>query len=140
MLSFFVAAYYLGLGKRFDALSRTGVSFADVTASAPITLPSHASMMTGLAVPGHGVRNNGAYRLSQDHVTFAERLREAGYDTGSFVGSFVLDGRNGLDQGFVHYNHPPARCGMYCFIVYFSCASFGKENQNPLQRKRIASR
>jgi len=87
-----------------DGLSRTGIQFSDVVAPAPITLPSHATIMTGLRVPVHGVRNNGTYRLGPEHVTLAERLRDAGYETAAFIGSFVLDGRYGLDQGFDHYD------------------------------------
>jgi len=90
--------------KTIDKLTATGVRFANVTAPAPLTLPSHATLMTGLQPPSHGVRNNGTFKLAEEQTTLAERLRTAGYETAAFVGSFVLDSRYGLDQGFGHYD------------------------------------
>ena len=87
-----------------DALAAKGVRFTDVTAPAPVTLPSHVTLMTGLDVPSHGVRNNSSFRLGREHETLAERLADAGYESGAFVGAFVLDGRYGLDQGFGTYD------------------------------------
>jgi len=87
-----------------DRLARHGVRFANTTAPAPLTLPSHSTLLTGLEVPRHGVRNNGTFRLGPEHTTLAETLRTAGYRTGAFVGSFVLDSRYGLDQGFERYD------------------------------------
>ena len=85
------------------ALARQGHVFPTTYAHAPLTLPSHASMLTGLLPPVHGVRGNGAFRLSDAHVTLAERLKSAGYRTGAFIGAFVLDARFGLAQGFDTY-------------------------------------
>src|SRR5258708_7718193 len=42
-----------------DALAQTGVLFERAYAPAPLTLPSHASMLTGLWQPEHGVFTNG---------------------------------------------------------------------------------
>jgi arylsulfatase A-like enzyme/predicted negative regulator of RcsB-dependent stress response len=69
-----------------------------------MTLPAHSSILTGLNPPNHGVRNNGEYRLAQEHTTLAEVLKGEGYDTGAFISAFVLDGRYGLDQGFDLYD------------------------------------
>jgi arylsulfatase A-like enzyme/Flp pilus assembly protein TadD len=87
-----------------DRLSRPGILFDSATAAAPITLPSHATIMTGLHVPTHGVRNNGTFRLADEHRTLAEELRDRGYQTAAFVGAYVLDGHFGLDQGFEVYD------------------------------------
>ena len=87
-----------------DQLVDRGVRFEEATAPAPITLPSHATMMTGLYPPRHGARDNGLFRLADDHTTLAERLREEGYETAAFVGCFVLDRRYGLSQGFDGYD------------------------------------
>ncbi|HET9888357.1 MAG TPA: sulfatase, partial [bacterium] len=87
-----------------DGLVNQGVRFDDATAPAPLTLPSHATMMTGLYPPHHGVRDNGLFRLAEDQVTLAERLRDQGYETAAFVGCFVLDRRYGLNQGFDTYD------------------------------------
>lgn len=86
-----------------DALAAGGVRFADAVTCVPITLPAHASIMTGDYPPTHGVRDNGTYRLPPEQVTLAERLHEAGYATAAFIAAFVLDRRYGLDQGFDVY-------------------------------------
>ncbi len=87
-----------------DGLARDGVRCADVATSAPITLPAHSSIMTGLYPPAHGVRDNGNYALGPEAVTLAERLQAAGYRTGAFVSAAVLARRYGLDQGFEVYD------------------------------------
>jgi arylsulfatase A-like enzyme/Flp pilus assembly protein TadD len=87
-----------------DALAARGVRFARAWSHAPITLPAHASILTGVVPPHHGVRNNGGFRLGDTPATLAERLREAGYRTGAFVGAFVLDARFGLNRGFDEYD------------------------------------
>ncbi|HNQ21729.1 MAG TPA: sulfatase-like hydrolase/transferase [Phycisphaerae bacterium] len=87
-----------------DALAASGLQFDHAVTSTPLTLPSHTTMLTGLAPPRHGVRGNGSFHLAPQHVTLAERLKEAGYDTAAFVACFVLDARFGLDQGFDLYD------------------------------------
>jgi len=87
-----------------DALAAAGVLFEQATSTAPMTLPSHASILSGLIPPRHGVRDNGGFFLKEDEVTLAERLKDAGYATGAFVGAWVLDSRWGLAQGFDHYS------------------------------------
>jgi arylsulfatase A-like enzyme/Flp pilus assembly protein TadD len=87
-----------------DALANEGVVFDSAASHCPVTLPSHASMMTGLYPPRHGVRGNGVYRLAGTHDTLAEILREAGYRTAAAVAAFVLERRFGLDQGFERYD------------------------------------
>ncbi len=87
-----------------DGLLAHGVRFGDAVTCAPLTLPAHATLFTGLDPPRHGVRDNGNYSLAEDRETLAETLRTAGYETAAFVGSFVLDERFGLGQGFDHYD------------------------------------
>ena len=87
-----------------DRLAAEGTRFSTAIASAPLTLPSHASILTGLYPPHHGVRYNGISRLRPSFETLTERLRDAGYATGAVVGSTVLAGKYGLDQGFEHYD------------------------------------
>src|SRR6266850_522029 len=87
-----------------DRLADEGVRCTDVASSAPITLPAHCSIMTGLYPPAHGVRDNGNYALGPEAVTLAERLAAAGYRTGAFVSAAVLSRRYGLDQGFDAYD------------------------------------
>ena len=84
-------------------LARRGTRVERAYAHTPLTLPSHASILTGLVPPGHGVRNNG-FRLDETVVTLAEILADAGYRTGAFVGASALDARFGLSQGFHEYD------------------------------------
>jgi arylsulfatase A-like enzyme len=91
-----------------DRLAAEGVVFEQAYTVAPLTLPAHASMLTGLFPPRHGVRDNGLVPLPQSAVTLAERARGAGFQTAAFLGSVVLDEGFGLEQGFARYE-PPAR-------------------------------
>jgi arylsulfatase A-like enzyme len=85
-----------------DRLARDGVRFEHAYATAPITLTSHASVMTGRYPPGHGARHNGM-RLDLATPTLAERFTAAGYATAAFIAAFPLDRRFGLIKGFHTY-------------------------------------
>lgn len=87
-----------------DALAAGGVRFANAYCSAPLTLPSHCSILTGTYPLYHKVRNNGSYYLAPEAVTLAERLRDRGFRTSAFVASFNVDSRFGVDQGFALYD------------------------------------
>src|SRR5947209_15029841 len=87
-----------------DRLAAEGVRAADAVTAAPITLPSHATILTGLYPPAHGVRDNGTYALGDDAVTLAERLHAAGYRTQAIVSALVLNRRYNLGQGFDGYD------------------------------------
>ncbi len=86
-----------------DALGRGGVIFDDAVTPFPETLPSHASMLTGLQPAQHDVLSNGM-PVRQGFVTVAETLALSGYRTGAFVSSFAVDGATGIDQGFQVYD------------------------------------
>jgi len=86
-----------------DRLARGGVNFTRARTSVPLTLPAHASIMTGNYPPAHCVRDNGSYRLGQEQVTLAEVLHGHGYETAAFIGAFVLDRDFGVAQGFDTY-------------------------------------
>jgi choline-sulfatase len=87
-----------------DSLAQQGVNFTRTRSAVPLTLPSHISIMTSQYPVTHGVRDNGTERLSNQSSTLAEILKAHGYQTAAFVGSFVLDHRFGLNQGFDVYN------------------------------------
>lgn len=87
-----------------DALAAGGVLFADAQCQAPITLPSHCSIMTGLYPTAHGVRDNGRFTLDPSNTTLAEVLAARGYETAAFVGAFPVLGKFGLAQGFATYS------------------------------------
>jgi choline-sulfatase len=87
-----------------DGLAAAGVRFAVAVSPAPLTLPSHASLMTALDPPQHGVRHNSIHRLGDDLPTLAERMRASGYATAAVIGAVVLDRRFGLARGFDVYD------------------------------------
>jgi len=89
-----------------DALALESLSFDACRTVAPLTLPSHASMLTGLYPPRHGIRDNGYASLPDEATTLAERARDAGLRTAAFISAVVLDRRFGLDQGFETYVGP----------------------------------
>ena len=94
-----------------DRIAAEGVVFKDTFAAVPLTLPSHASLFTGLYPPRHGVRDNAGAPLSNEFTTLAEVLHERGLRTAAFVASSVLAPRRGLEQGFDLYSAgEPARC------------------------------
>ncbi|RLE26373.1 MAG: hypothetical protein DRJ65_05680 [Acidobacteria bacterium] len=93
-----------GLTPFLDSLAERGILFENAQAVAPITLPSHTSMMTGLYPIKHEVRNNGMFVLGEDIETLAEVFSENGYATGAFISAQVLVARYGLDQGFDVYD------------------------------------
>jgi len=101
-----------------DALAARGVLFERAIASAPLTLPSHASLLTGQYPPTHGVRHNAIFVLPQGVETIAERFHDAGYATGAMVGAAVLDTGFGLGQGFDVYdsNMPTERASAAGFF------------------------
>jgi choline-sulfatase len=87
-----------------DALAARGLRFDQAQSPVPLTLPSHATILSGLLPPRHGLRDNGRGSLPADVATLATRLGAAGYRTGAFVGAFVLDHRHGLGRGFATYD------------------------------------
>ncbi len=86
-----------------DAWAKQGILFRNATATNPLTLPSHSSMMTGAYPVTHGVRDNVGFYLEDRWVTLAETLKNAGFATGGFISAFVLDRRWGIAQGFQEY-------------------------------------
>ncbi len=86
-----------------DALARRGVRFRRAYSHVPTTLPSHASLLTGLVPARHGVHENGTFVLGPGYPTLAETFLGAGYRTGAFVSAIVLDRRYGLARGFLDY-------------------------------------
>ncbi len=97
-----------------DALAARGTRYARAVTPSPLTLPAHASLLTGLDPPQHGVRDNGTAALG-DVPTLATVLGSRGYATGAFVASRVLDRRFGLARGFEVYDDRMAaeRVGEY---------------------------
>ena len=87
-----------------DRLAAAGARFEFAHAHAVVTLPSHASILTGHYPFEHGIHDNSGYRLPDDSRTLASMLRAEGFATGAFVAAFPLDSQFGLDQGFDVYD------------------------------------
>jgi len=92
------------LTPNLQRLAKGGVLFTNATSAVPLTLPSHATILSGLLPLHHGVRNNGAGSFPNDKPTLATLLASNGYETGAFLGAFVLDHRFGLNRGFARYD------------------------------------
>jgi arylsulfatase A-like enzyme len=86
-----------------DGLARDGARFERAWAPAPITLPSHASLLSGRYPTAHGSRHNGM-AVSASIPTLATALNDAGFATAAFVSAFPLDRRFGLARGFDVYD------------------------------------
>lgn len=93
------------------ALAARGVRFTQAYATAPQTLPSHASMLTGLYPAGHGLHENGR-RLAEHRPLVTEDLRELGYRTAALVSGFPLDRQFGLARGFDRYDDAMGGAGL----------------------------
>ena len=75
-----------------DALAAESALFETVVAPAPWTLPSHASMMTGLYACAHSIVGPGFGKALPDAIVpLAERLRNAGYATAAFTEDGFVD-------------------------------------------------
>jgi arylsulfatase A-like enzyme/tetratricopeptide (TPR) repeat protein len=86
-----------------DLFASRGVRFEDCISQAPLTLPSHTTLMTGTLPVFHGIRDNGGFVVPSGLVTMAETFKDKGYDTAAFVAAYVLDSKWGLNQGFDTY-------------------------------------
>ena len=87
-----------------DSFAKDGLRFERTYAHVPLTLPSHASLLTASYPTRNGVHDNGTFRLGDASPTLAAALKQEGYRTAAFVGAFVLDARFGLGRGFDLYD------------------------------------
>jgi arylsulfatase A-like enzyme/Flp pilus assembly protein TadD len=89
-----------------DRMAQEGVLFDDAMTASPSTLPSHATIMTGLLPFAHGVRSNTGYLLGEEQTTLAEILTGRGYTTSAEIAAPVIGRHTRLDQGFLKYREP----------------------------------
>lgn len=87
-----------------DALRKDAVLFENAYSHVPLTLPSHACLLTGLLPPENGVRDNTGYKLPPGVETLAAFLQKQRYATGAAVSSAVLSRETGIDRGFEFYD------------------------------------
>lgn len=86
-----------------DRLAAGGVRFDQARAHNVVTLPSHATILSGLLPHEHGVRDNSGFTFPEEIDTLATILSGEGYRTGAFISAFPLDSRFGLARGFDVY-------------------------------------
>lgn len=87
-----------------DALRTDSILYEHAYSHVPLTLPSHASILTGMLPADHGVRDNVGFRLSPTTPTLQELLEKNGYATGAAVASFVLRHQTGVLRGFQFFD------------------------------------
>src|SRR4051812_14354279 len=97
-----VGAYGAATGATpaIDALARAGVRFDQAQTAVPLTAPSHATILTGVYPPAHGVRGNVVFTLGDAHETLASRLKRRGFQTAAFVGAYPVAAAFGFNRGF----------------------------------------
>jgi arylsulfatase A-like enzyme/Tfp pilus assembly protein PilF len=88
---------------RLDRIAAAGALAPEASAHVPLTRPSHVSLFTGRLPTEHGIRDNISPAVVPDGPLLAELFRAAGFATGAFVSSVVLDSQSGLDRGFEVY-------------------------------------
>jgi arylsulfatase A-like enzyme/Tfp pilus assembly protein PilF len=87
-----------------DRLAGSGTRYTFAHAPAPLTLVSHATILSGLYPFQHGIRDNSGFRFPTSIPTLATRLKAAGFATGAFVGAFPLHSQFGLNRDFDAYD------------------------------------
>ena len=92
--------YRAGSTPAIDRLANAGILFEDAYSQSPLTLPSHASLLSGRLPFNHGVRDNIGYAVASGERTLAARFKAAGYATGGAVSSYVLRRQTGIALGF----------------------------------------
>jgi choline-sulfatase len=93
----------IDLTPRLDRIAHDGAYAANAMAHVPLTRPSHATMLSGLLPWELGVRDNLSPAELPSSPLLAEILKGAGFRTGAFVSSIVLDRRGGFGRGFDRY-------------------------------------
>jgi arylsulfatase A-like enzyme len=124
---------------RLAEWAQDGLVLDDYISASSWTLPSHASIFTGLSPRSHGTHGfrktqsfMNAYPLAETHVTLAERAAGAGRVTGAIIANHIyVSKRFGLDQGFQSFWAPQPKSG---FIFRFS--EWFADRSTDLQVKR----
>ncbi|MCK5222120.1 MAG: sulfatase, partial [Candidatus Aminicenantes bacterium] len=114
-----------------DKLAKKSVIFKRAFAHTPLTLPSHANILTGTTPLYHGISDNNRFRLDDKFLTLAEHLKPSGYRTAAFTASFVLNKYFKLDQGFDFYHGPDKSNELIAEEVVRSSIEWLKDNEGP---------
>src|SRR6185436_19403196 len=96
--------YRNGSTPAIDAFARDATVYERAFSHCPLTLPSHATIFTGLLPAATGIRDNAGFRLNANVKTLAEVLKASGYATGAAVSAYVMRGESGISRGFDFYD------------------------------------
>ena len=87
-----------------DRLAREGVLFEQASSTSSYTLPSHASILTGLYPHAHHVEWDTSHALKPTYPTLPAVLQQHGYRTGAFsANTFYFTREHGFGRGFLHF-------------------------------------
>jgi len=93
---------------RLDDLAARSLVVHDVSSTAPITGPSHASILTSRAPSAHGMIYNGhrapAGSPGAQGPTLAAHLAAQGFRTGAVVSAGPVSAEYGFDRGFDYFH------------------------------------
>lgn len=87
-----------------DALAADGLLYARAYANAPWTIPSHATLFSGLLPHRHGTGIT-TWAASDDLTTVAEQLQQAGFVTAGFSENPFVGPLANLAQGFATFRN-----------------------------------
>lgn len=91
-----------------DSLMRQSVRFDLAFAQGNCTMPSVASIMTGLYPPQHTVYFTGNSMLPSEIETFPDSFGKYGYKTAAFSGNVVVSDKSGFARGFDYFHYVPS--------------------------------
>jgi arylsulfatase A-like enzyme len=100
-----------------DAFRADAILYEHAYSHCPLTLPSHASMLTGLLPADHGIRDNIGFTLDEKTATLPALLKANGYATGAAVSAFVLRRGTGIARGFDTYDDEVEPIGSWQVIA-----------------------
>jgi arylsulfatase A-like enzyme len=93
-----------GATPNIDRFARDAVLFETAITPAPLTLPAHTALLSGVLPLRSGVRVNGTDVVSTNVPLLAPEMAGAGYATAAFVSSLVLRRQSGIGRGFSLYD------------------------------------
>lgn len=92
-----------GTTPTLDRLASEGARFENAFSAAPWTVPSHASLFSGLLPTRHRIGINGRFSMNPDVVTIAEQLQSHGYTTAGFSENPLISEGFQFEHGFDHF-------------------------------------
>ena len=98
--------YHRNTTPNIDRIAGEGILFENAISAAPWTLPSHASMFTGMFPSKHGTDTEHLW-LEGNFQSIAEVLRAHGYSTFGYSNNPYVSHRNNLSQGFDSFEMTP---------------------------------